>query len=412
MVSMRIKLTQAVVAKALAKRAETTVYRDTEVAGFSLRVGKRSASYFLDYKPVGIRPDGRQNPSQSLKIGTTDSHSPSEARSEAARLKVEVTQGGDPAATKRAEKASRELATARATKMSDAVDEYISFSLHGSTRHVTTEGGGLKLAVQEMGADNTSPSDVTSTDILRMLTLHKGRACAVHRYGALRRFFDDLVSRDIVTANPCDRVPKRHRPKPPAPRTRYYTAFEIQALFMADGLPKSETDFLRTSIYLPLRFGELCELRESDLDRTRSRLVLQGRKTKNGDDFALPIPERVLARLFSDRDGDTGGRVFALSNTDKPFTGWSALTKRIRKASEIDDFNFHDLRRTFMTVMAELGIGDPTVADALLNHRQSATRSGVIAAYNQASLWPQKVRMMEAWASLVDHAVEHGYWTN
>ncbi len=65
-----------------------------------------------------------------------------------------------------------------------------------------------------------------------------------------------------------------------------------------------------------------------------------------------------------------------------------------------------------MTVLAEQGVGDPVVADALLNPRQSATRVGVSAAYNQAALSPQKIRMMKAWGALVENALERGKWSS
>ncbi|CUH49808.1 hypothetical protein [Ruegeria atlantica] len=67
-------------------------------------------------------------------------------------------------------------------------------------------------------------------------------------------------------------------------------------------------------------------------------------------------------------------------------------------------------RRTFLTTLAELGIGDAMVADAMLNHRQSQSLSGPRAAYNHASLWNQKVRVMDTWANLIEHAVEKGSW--
>ena len=63
-----------------------------------------------------------------------------------------------------------------------------------------------------------------------------------------------------------------------------------------------------------------------------------------------------------------------------------------------------------MTELAEHNIGNADTVDACLNHRQSATRSGVRAAYNHATLTTQKVAIMSAWGELVAHAVENGAW--
>ena len=55
-----------------------------------------------------------------------------------------------------------------------------------------------------------------------------------------------------------------------------------------------------------------------------------------------------------------------------------------RTASGIDHFILHDLRRTFSTLMAENTNVSETIIDSLLNHKQSATRGGVIRHYQQA----------------------------
>ena len=90
--------------------------------------------------------------------------------------------------------------------------------------------------------------------------------------------------------------------------------------------------------------------------------------------------------------------------------GWGHLVDRVEKTSGVAHFKWHDLRRTFMTELAEHSIGNADTVDACLNHRQSATRSGVRAAYNHATLTTQKVAIMSAWGELVANAVENGAW--
>lgn len=409
--TLHSKFTTAMINRALSNRTEAVIYRDTEVSGLVLRVGPRSASYYLEYKPTGFREDGRQFPTKKIKIGTTDSHSPSEARNAAARLKVEVSGGGDPAADKKAEKRARAIEDARATTMQDAVEAYITSSVSGSRRHITTESGALRNGMKEMQAEAMPPAEVTVQDVLRMLDKNKGRACAVHRLGAMSRFFDDLVLREVVSSNPCKKIPKRLRPSPPASRTRVCTAEEVRSLWNTTGLSELQLRFLRTLIVLPLRFNELCELRANEVQLAKSKLELPGKKTKNGDAFAMPLP-KMAAKLLGVSVDTEDPRVFPMSAVGKEYTSWTSFKKKVRKGSGVADFRFHDPRRTFVTVLADQGIGDPSVADALLNHRQSATKTGVIAAYNQAAQWPQKVRLMDAWAALLANALGQGEWTS
>ncbi len=410
-ISKTVKLTNSVVDKALKNRVETAIYRDTEVKGLMLRVGSRNATYSLDYRQPGTRPDGRRWPSQTFKIGTPESHDVASARKAAAALKVSVNEGHDPASDRKNQRAKRALELAQAKTMNDLVEDYIAANLPEPTNHCVTQKGALRNAVKEMKVENVGPEAVTAGAIMDMLRLHKGRPRALHRFGALSRFFDDLVSREVVSANPCQKVPKPRRPKPPAPRTRYYTASEVQALYKATSLPPNEVLFLRCALYLPLRQGELANLKGEHVDKMGARILLPSKVTKNGDPFALPIPSAAL-KLLEDAEVDLtdGASVFGLSRTEKQFSGHSALAKRVREATGITDFNMHHLRRTFLTTLAETGAADAAVADALLNHRQSATRSGVLAAYNHASLWPQKVRVMDTWARMIADAVEKGIW--
>ena len=137
---------------------------------------------------------------------------------------------------------------------------------------------------------------------------------------------------------------------------------------------------------------------------------MPGKITKNGDEFALPLLLPVHALVSSAGLRQPLDAVFQLTDTGKPFTAWTSFTRQVRRLSSVPDFNFHHLRRTFNTVLAEQGIGTPEVVDGLLNHRQTSTRAGVKGIYNQASLWPQKQRVMAQWAELVDRAAATGSW--
>ena len=46
------------------------------------------------------------------------------------------------------------------------------------------------------------------------------------------------------------------------------------------------------------------------------------------------------------------------------------------------------------------------VADAMLNHRQSATRGGVMGTYQRSVRWPEQVKAMELWGRLLSAAIE------
>ena len=51
---------------------------------------------------------------------------------------------------------------------------------------------------------------------------------------------------------------------------------------------------------------------------------------------------------------------------------------------------------SFATALAEAGVAE-SVADAILNHKQSATRGGVLGVYQRAQRWPEQVDAMKVW---------------
>jgi integrase len=79
-------------------------------------------------------------------------------------------------------------------------------------------------------------------------------------------------------------------------------------------------------------------------------------------------------------------------------------SKAADDGSELDGWTWHDFRRSFATALGEAGIPE-TVADAVLNHRQSATRGGVLGVYQRASRWPEQVKAMELWGTLLAAAI-------
>jgi integrase len=68
-------------------------------------------------------------------------------------------------------------------------------------------------------------------------------------------------------------------------------------------------------------------------------------------------------------------------------------------------WRWHDFRRSFATALGEAGVAEPVV-DAVLNHRQAATRGGVLGVYQRATRWPEQRAAMEAWGAMLAAAIK------
>ena len=70
-----------------------------------------------------------------------------------------------------------------------------------------------------------------------------------------------------------------------------------------------------------------------------------------------------------------------------PFNGWSKSKAALDNASAVPGWTLHDLRRTYASKLAALGV-PPHIIERLLNH-MSGTISGVAAIYNRYQFMPE-----------------------
>jgi integrase len=130
--------------------------------------------------------------------------------------------------------------------------------------------------------------------------------------------------------------------------------------------------------------------------------------TKNGEAHRFHLPALVLGMLRARHEAagkPSAGLVFPAPRSGKVLMTFSGMKRELDRLAGLTDWAWHDLRRTFATTLGEAGVSE-VVADAVLNHRQSATRSGVMGVYQRAERMPERRAAMEAWASILNAAVE------
>ena len=105
---------------------------------------------------------------------------------------------------------------------------------------------------------------------------------------------------------------------------------------------------------------------------------------------------------------DDQSRCFPLSSIDgASMKSWSFFNKTVRRASGLAQFNLHNLRRTFATLLSEHSDFAESLIDSLLNHKKSATRTGVMRSYQQARNLKKRREVMEGWAEFLEGEVIH-----
>jgi integrase len=125
-----------------------------------------------------------------------------------------------------------------------------------------------------------------------------------------------------------------------------------------------------------------------------------------------PQVQKVLGGVLSVRMNQSP---FVFSTNNKsPLSGFSKFKRKIDQAmladaraedanAVIEPWTLHDLRRTAVTGMVEIGV-EPHVVEAVVNHI-SGHKSGVAGVYNVANYAEQKRRALERWAAHIERVI-------
>jgi len=380
---------------------------DTDCRGLRLVVNSRSASWTYAYRKRGFDFGGKRFPMRTLKLGDVVTMTPQEARFEAEQIKALVRDGEDPAAERREKRNERQNASDADRPLNWWLDMYVRAELGDDTRHKKYEASHVRLGLAELGVHGQPPASINEDHIKDLLRLHRNRpATARHRFGALSRFLDFLQDRKIIQTNPVQGISKKRRPKPPAPRSTFYDVDVLSKLWNPNKpLKDVYLRYLRFLITTPLRAEEAAEITVGQVDLLRMEVSLAAAVTKNNEAFVMPLS--VLAKQQLQIDLKTPDqRVFQLSNKDgEPMRSWSHFNTSVRKSTGLHNFNLHDLRRTFSTLVAEHSEFSESLIDGLLNHKQSVTRSGAIRHYQMAKHLKRRREVMDWWGAFLQGEV-------
>ena len=125
-------------------------------------------------------------------------------------------------------------------------------------------------------------------------------------------------------------------------------------------------------------------------------LTIPAGTTKNGRPHVIPLPPLaagVIAsvRRFADTDLITPGARSRHTGKSAPISGWSKSWPKLLKAAEEKGLKrkpgLHDLRKTFRSHLARLGVTD-RVAEQMLNHVPTDRLIGI---YDRHDYLPEKI---------------------
>lgn len=375
-----MKLTDTGIRALLAKEKGQKTYWDDTLKGFGCRVSQGGTKSFV----VQHGPDRRL-----ITIGPYPVISLADARGEAKRILAEFTLGKH---------------RPRSARWDDAVAQYLAACAEKNRE--STVRGYRRLLHRHFPFKRQQLGEITHEEIERRLARIDAPAERNHALVAVKTFLAwcQKPPRRFIVHNPCEGMAPTKRQS----RKRVLTDAELAAVFQTalEGADRF-SHIVALAILTGQRRNEIASLRRSWCDSRERLITLPDHITKNGVEHTFPygdFVERILLRRSNVMDGDLYFPPYRLHVRGIPTTtyaGWGKDKKAFEKRCGISGWTLHDLRRTFATQLAQLGVL-PHVVERLLNHRLGAIKTetvltDVAEVYNLATYLPEMRQAIDLW---------------
>jgi integrase len=356
-----------------------------------------SASWQFVYRLPGL---GRAGTQKTVTLGKWPEVDVKKAAELAKVHTGKVAAGADPRADIREEK-RRERAV-----IGKALEEYEEWLRHRRLRKVETMMSSLRRGLARWLQRDLA--DVTRRDFIGAIEgiERDGRPGAARDFRKfLRTFLSRQLSLGVITVDPLAgyRLPSATKDDAieAEDHGKALNEGEILAVWRAADGSGSFGHLVQLGMLTGLRRSELAALRWDWIDLKELRITIPGEYMKNGREYALPITTGI-ARLLEMIPNRGAGLVFPSERRlggATMLSGWSQLVARLRRDSGVD-VSLHDLRRTYRSALADLGVREE-IAEAMIAHR----RPDLVARYNRAELWAQRRAAAEAYDGWVSQIV-------
>jgi len=395
---------------------------DEQEPGLRFRAGERTAGWSL----LARLHNGKRS---RIKLGAWPKMGIADARRAARTMRVKIDDGVDPNAEKR-EAARAAAAAARNSKtLGEVLDLYDGLVLvqhrrgAGTRRALDGRKGLLKSLKDRV------PSSITRAEIADLVKKH-GRWAPIsanRKLAYASAFFNWCIHEGIIETNPAQNIRKPARENV---RDRFHSLGELREIWAAAGtLGYPFSQLYRLLIVLPNRREEVAAMPLDELDLVDDATPDQGLwllpsdRTKRANALRIPLSplaRSIIIEAIRHEDRPKNSKLVFTTTGDTPVSGFAKAKRRLdaaiaqarmeRAAQAGDDpeacemmppWTIHDLRTTFNTHACEILDVPPHVADRILNHVATATRSKIMRVYNKSELFEPRRQALLAWADLL-----------
>src|SRR5665213_2447637 len=348
-----------------------TVYFDDTLTGFGVRVSQAGTKSF-------VLTHGARRERETLgRLGVVSLH---EARTEAKRRLAEYTLGKNKP---------------RATSWNAALEEYfVEVAANCKPRTLADYKYFLE---KRFRYGTTKLSELSPHDLHKSLDrFAKTPAEQRHAFVILRAFIRWAHRKHYLDINPMERM---QAPHPYVPRERILTNEELKLVWNA---ANNDTfgNIVKLLILTGQRRGEVTGLTGAMIGE--NTITLPSSLTKNSRQHTFPLGN--MAKAILDPPKPDEALFFPALGKKTPFDGWSKSKPKLDKRCGVSGWVLHDLRRTFASNLASIGIQLPVI-ERLLNHI-SGSFSGIVGVYQRYDFFPEMQDAITRWEEHVQKLVQ------
>jgi integrase len=361
-----------------------------------LRVSKTAKSWNCQYRFNGRR--------RRESLGTFPTTSLEEARRKSMGIGNLVQQRIDP-------KIQMKQVQRKELTVGEAVEEYIDEHCKEHQKSWRqTERLLEKYFIARVG--EIPLQNLTRANVLELMDdlTDEGLTVQINRVVSQVKAFCNwaVEDREWIDVNPVASINRGKKKRfKESSRDRFLTDEELNAIWEATNTcSQVARSFVRMLLLTGQRRDEVRLMAWDELDIDNGEWKLSSSRTKNKKAHLVLLAPRAIEELrilknhYEILGIEPGSFVFTVKGKG-PFAGLKRLKENLNRDSDVDDWVFHDFRRTFSTCLSRIGI-EPRIRRTCLNH---SIKDGLDKVYDLYDFQDEKRKAFEAWAGYLTRSV-------
>jgi integrase len=377
-----------------------TPYKKADEKGLYLEVFPNGSKLWrFKYRALGKE--------KRIALGAWPEVGLSQARHMRDELRIRISNGEDPAMTRKREKALSMVSASNT--FASVAQEYIDTKMIGEERaEATLKKARWFLDLLKPAIGSLPISDIDPQIMLAPLKRLEARG---NRETAKKcRAFASRVFRYGAATGRCNADPTAIlQGALVSPKARHYAAILepgklgelLRAIHAWDG-PVATRYALKITPHVYVRPGELRHAEWKEFDFDKATWTIPEGKMKARRTHVVPLSKQVL-KLFEELRELSDGKGYLFPTLYTPLRPMSENTVNValrRLGFEKDEVTAHGFRSTASSFLNESGKWHPDAIERALAHGDSNAVRGI---YNRGNYWDERVRMAQWWSNYLDH---------